>query len=63
MPAMPKGVEEGIVRGMYKFSSVDAGGKSPRVQLFGSGAILREVLRAQKLLAEKYQVSSARRGA
>jgi pyruvate dehydrogenase E1 component len=58
MPAMPKGVEDGIVRGIYKFSSVDTGAKSPRVQLFGSGAILREVLRASKLLAEKYQVSS-----
>jgi pyruvate dehydrogenase E1 component len=58
MPAMPGGVEDGIVRGMYKFSALDAGTKSPRVQLFGSGAILREVIRAQKLLAEKYQVSS-----
>jgi pyruvate dehydrogenase E1 component len=58
MPAMPKGVEDGIVRGIYKFSAVDAGAKSPRVQLFGSGAILREVIRAQKLLADKYQVSS-----
>jgi pyruvate dehydrogenase E1 component len=60
MPAMPEGVEEGIVRGIYKLSRVDAGGghSSPRVQLFGSGAILREVLRAQGILAEKYGVSS-----
>ncbi|HEY2148525.1 MAG TPA: pyruvate dehydrogenase (acetyl-transferring), homodimeric type, partial [Pirellulales bacterium] len=34
------------------------GGQAPRVQLFGSGAILREVLRAQSILAEKYGVSS-----
>jgi pyruvate dehydrogenase E1 component len=58
MPAMPEGVEEGIVRGIYKLSSVQL--KDPRghVQLFGSGAILREVLRAQALLAERYRVAS-----
>ncbi|MEX0714531.1 MAG: pyruvate dehydrogenase (acetyl-transferring), homodimeric type [Pirellulales bacterium] len=58
MPAMPEGVEEGIVQGIYQVASVDAGSKRPRVQLFGSGAILREALRAQKILADKYQVSS-----
>ena len=58
MPAMPAGVEEGIVRGMYPLSSVDAGGAAPTVQLLGSGAILREALRAQSILAEKYGVSS-----
>jgi pyruvate dehydrogenase E1 component len=58
MPAMPKGVEEGVLRGMYKLNSVDAGAKTPKVQLLGSGAILREALRAQELLAEKFQVSS-----
>ena len=54
MPEMPAGCEEGIIRGMYKLSSVDADGQH-RVQLFGSGAILREALRAQKILAEKYR--------
>jgi pyruvate dehydrogenase E1 component len=58
MPAMPKGVEEGIVRGMYKFSSRDAGESELCVQLFGSGAILNEVVRAQKILAERYGVAS-----
>jgi pyruvate dehydrogenase E1 component len=57
MPEMPPGCGEGIIKGMYRVSSVDAGGQH-RVQLFGSGAILREALRAQKILAEKYQVSS-----
>jgi pyruvate dehydrogenase E1 component len=57
MPEMPVGCEEGIIRGMYKVSSVDGGGQH-RAQLFGSGAILRQVLKAQKLLAEKYNVSS-----
>jgi pyruvate dehydrogenase E1 component len=55
-PTMPNGCEEGILRGIYPFSERQAG--SPRVQLFGSGAILREVLRAQEILAERYNVSS-----
>jgi pyruvate dehydrogenase E1 component len=59
MPAMPKGITEGIIRGIYKLSTLEAGAKAPHVQLFGSGAILREVQRAQKLLAEKFNVSSA----
>ncbi len=42
---MPEGAEEGIIRGIYKFSTKDAGSKRPKVQLFGSGAILREALR------------------
>jgi pyruvate dehydrogenase E1 component len=58
MPPMPEGVEEGIIRGMYKLSSVEAESQSPRVQLFGSGAILREVLRAQQMLGERYGVAS-----
>jgi pyruvate dehydrogenase E1 component len=58
MPSMPEGVEEGIVRGMYKASTKDAGANRPKVQLFGSGSILREALRAQKILAERYEVSS-----
>ncbi len=61
--AMPAGVEEGIIRGMYKLSTKDAGGERPKVQLFGSGAILREALRAQKILAEKYQDVAATSGA
>ena len=58
MPEMPAGCEEGIIRGMYKLSSVDAKGSEHRVQLFGSGAILRHVLKAQSILAENYQISS-----
>jgi len=58
MPNMPQGCEEGIMRGMYRINSVDVGSHRPRVQLFGSGSILREALRAQKILAEKYDISS-----
>ncbi len=49
-PAMPEGAEEGILRGLYRFRSVEAG--PSRVQLMGSGSILKEVLRAQDMLAE-----------
>ena len=50
MPAMPEGSAEGILRGMYKLKS--AAGEAV-AQLFGSGPILNEVLRAQEILAAK----------
>src|SRR5260370_19715679 len=53
MPAMPEGVEEGILRGMYKLKA--AAGEAT-VQLLGSGTIVNEVLRAQEILASKYGV-------
>jgi len=57
-PDMPQGCEEGIIRGIYKFRSraVDQG--KAHVQLFGSGAILNGVLKAQEILAEKYGIGS-----
>ena len=61
MPAMPEGVSEGIIRGMYRLRSLEPqGAKSgdARPQLLGSGPILREVLRAQEILAEKYGFGS-----
>src|SRR5262249_59373770 len=51
MPEMPEGVEEGIVRGIYKYKAAE-GGKAGG-QLFGSGPILNEAGRAQGILAEK----------
>jgi pyruvate dehydrogenase E1 component len=56
MPEMPKGVEEGILRGIYKLKSAQDG--KATVQLFGSGPILNEALRAQDILAEKYGIQS-----
>jgi pyruvate dehydrogenase E1 component len=54
-PAMPKGAEEGIRRGMYLFR--DAGKKKgPRVQLLGCGTILREVIAAAELLEQDFGV-------
>ena len=54
MPEMPQGVEEGILRGIYKYRTAAKGKAS--VQLFGSGSILNEALRAQEILADKYGV-------
>jgi pyruvate dehydrogenase E1 component len=58
MPTMPADVEQGIVRGIYRLQSQTTESHAPRVQLFGSGAILRCVLQAQQLLAERFGVSS-----
>jgi len=54
MPEMPRGVEEGIVRGIYKYKAAEGGKAS--LQLFGSGPILNEAVGAQSILAEKYGV-------
>ena len=53
MPAMPEGSAEGILRGIYKLKP--AAGEAV-AQLFGSGPILNEALRAQEILATKYGV-------
>jgi pyruvate dehydrogenase E1 component len=58
-PAMPDGVEDGIVKGMYLFHEGSAGKKSaPRVQLLGSGTILREVIAAADLLEQDWNVAA-----
>jgi pyruvate dehydrogenase E1 component len=56
MPAMPEGATEGILRGIYKLKP--AAGGDAVAQLFGSGPILNEVLRAQTILAEKYNIAT-----
>jgi pyruvate dehydrogenase E1 component len=59
MPAMPKGAEEGILKGMYKVSTAATGKKSKlRAQILGSGAILNEALQAQQILEKNYGVSA-----
>ncbi len=62
MPPMPAGCEEGILKGAYRLRDVAAKGRPagtlPHVNLLGSGAILREVLRAADLLAEHWGVAS-----
>ncbi len=55
-PPMPKGVEADIIKGLYKLQSTGKGKK--RVQLLGSGAILREALAAAELLKKDFKVDS-----
>jgi len=57
MPRMPEGSREGILRGIYRYKA-GHGGSRRRVALLGSGAIMQQVLRAQELLADKYDVSA-----
>src|SRR5271154_2013245 len=58
MPPMPEGSREGILKGMYRYRAASKPDSKLRAQLFGSGSILREVLRAQEILAEKYHVAA-----
>lgn len=56
-PAMPAGVEQGIIKGMYLFRAGKAKAKL-QVQLLGSGTILREVIKAAELLEQDYAISA-----
>ena len=56
-PDMPKGVEEGIIKGAYLFKKA-GGKKAPTVQLMGSGTILREVIAAADLLKDEFGVEA-----
>jgi len=60
MPGMPDGkdVREGILKGLYRFKESGKKGAQLRVQLFGSGTIMFEVLQAQQILEEKYGVGA-----
>lgn len=60
-PEMPKGVEQGILKGMYLFREGSEKGKKNsnlRIQLLGSGTILREVIAAADILIEEYGIIS-----
>jgi len=60
MPHMPQGEEirEGILKGLYRFQASEKKDARLRAQLFGSGAIMYEVLKAQQILEEKYGVAT-----
>jgi len=58
MPEMPKGARDGILKGMYKFRAASKPKAERRAQLFGSGAILPEVIKAQEILESKYDVAA-----
>src|SRR5207244_1026689 len=53
-----EGIQDGILKGMYKFKAAENTDAKVHAQLLGSGAILNEVLKAQTLLAGKYQVAA-----
>jgi pyruvate dehydrogenase E1 component len=57
-PPMPEGAAEGVLRGMYKLRPAAQPGKGNKVHLLGSGPLLREALRAQEILAERYNVAA-----
>lgn len=57
MPAMPTGVEDGIIRGIYRFSKSIKKSKA-KAHLLGSGTILNEAIVAARILEEKYDVSA-----
>lgn len=56
-PAMPEGIKDEIIKGMYRFRRADAT-EGPRVQLLGSGSILQQVLEAAELLATNFGVAA-----
>ena len=55
-PEMPKNISEDIIKGIYKYSESKASG--PKVQLMGSGVILREVIEAASILEKDFNISS-----
>jgi pyruvate dehydrogenase E1 component len=57
--ARPEGIEEGLLRGIYRFAAApDAGKGAKAARLLGSGSILQQVLEARRLLAEKFGVAA-----
>src|SRR6195256_6467470 len=58
MPAAPEGSREGILKGLYKFRAASKPNAKWRAQLFGSGAILTEVIKAQEVLESQYNVGA-----
>jgi pyruvate dehydrogenase E1 component len=57
-PALPEGVEEGILKGMYLLKEGKAKKGQPKVQLLGSGAILREVIAGAELLEKDFGIAA-----
>jgi len=57
MPAIPEGVEDGILKGLYKFKPAPKK-KKLRAHILGSGPIINSALKAQEILAERYGVAA-----
>jgi pyruvate dehydrogenase E1 component len=58
MPVMPENAHDGILKGLYRFRAASRPDAPLRAQLFGSGAILPEVIKAQETLESQYQVGA-----
>ena len=56
-PEMPKDCEDGILKGLYKIKE-SSSSKEAKIQLLGSGTILREMMAASDILKKEYQVDS-----
>ncbi|AVR44375.1 pyruvate dehydrogenase (acetyl-transferring), homodimeric type [Christiangramia fulva] len=57
MPKMPENAEEGVLKGMYRYLKSNKKGKL-KAHLFGSGAIMKEVIEAQEILEKDYDIST-----
>ena len=57
MPAKPEGVDEGILKGLYRFRP-SLRGRRLTVQIFGSGPLLRQALEAQEILDERFGIAA-----
>jgi len=60
MPPMPEkaDIREGIIRGLYKYNSSGRKKDNGKVHLMGSGSILNEVIKAQEILGEEFQIAA-----
>ena len=58
MPSMPEEAKQGILKGMYKFKNSSLTDAKLHAQLMGSGPIMNEVLKAQKILEDKYKIAA-----
>jgi pyruvate dehydrogenase E1 component len=58
MPVMPDGARDGILKGLYRFRRTSLPDAKARAQLFGSGAILPQVVQAQEILESKHGVGA-----
>src|SRR5262249_22322644 len=58
MPAMPEGVEDGIVKGLYRFRLAPEGDYAHRAQILASGTGMLAALDAQRMLAEEWDVGA-----
>ena len=58
MPPMPEGVEDGVLKGLYKFKAGEKKKKKIKAHILGSGPIINSALKAQEILGERYGVSA-----